>query len=190
MNSNEKKNIEQELVRIEEEITKLRKKRIELNSQLAEQEVNDYVFKGKNGDEKKLSEMFNGKKYLFLIHNMGKGCSYCTMWADGFNSIFPYLEKKGAFVLISPNDPATQKQFSESRGWKFDMYSDQGNTFTKDVGFLGKEGGHWPGVSVFEKTQDGKIKRVAKDFFGPGDFFCSVWHFYDLLPDENITVNS
>ena len=55
-----------------------------------------------------------------------------------------------------------------------------------------KDGKHnyWPGVSVFEKSADGTIRRVAKDFFGPGDFYCNIWHFLDLLPGENVTTDS
>jgi len=37
-------------------------------------------------------------------------------------------------------------------------------------------------VSVFKK-QGGKIVRVADTSFGPGDDFCSIWHFFDLLPE-------
>jgi hypothetical protein len=40
-----------------------------------------------------------------------------------------------------------------------------------------------PGVSVFRKTDDGKITRVSKAKFGPGDNYCSIWDFFDLLPE-------
>ena len=43
--------------------------------------------------------------------------------------------------------------------------------------------GYQPGVSVFRKKADGRIVRVAKDLFGPGDLYCGVWHLFDLLPD-------
>jgi predicted dithiol-disulfide oxidoreductase (DUF899 family) len=191
--STEENGYPEELSKIDKEIETLRKRRIAINSKLAEKEVQDYTFKTREGGEIKLSEMFGDKKFLYIIHNMGKECSYCSMWADGFNSIFPHIEKKGAFVLISPNHPKVQKEFAEERGWKFNMYSDQNGPFTKDMGYVkeynGKEG-YWPGVSVFEKSEDGKMKRVSKDEFGPGDFYCNIWHFFDLLPSENITMES
>ena len=28
--------------------------------------------------------MFGEHDMLLLIHNMGQGCRYCTLWADGF----------------------------------------------------------------------------------------------------------
>jgi predicted dithiol-disulfide oxidoreductase (DUF899 family) len=50
------------------------------------QPVQDYVFEGWSGPVR-LSELFAGKRDLFVIHNMGTSCRYCTMWADGFNGV-------------------------------------------------------------------------------------------------------
>ncbi|HCA41729.1 MAG TPA: hypothetical protein DEP28_00595 [Bacteroidetes bacterium] len=183
-------NIE-ELQKIESEIESLRKRKIELLSEDAKKDITeDYEFTTPEGNKIKLSEMFGNNQYLFTIHNMGKGCSYCTMWADGMKGMHGYIEKKGAFYLVSPDSPQTHKEFKESRNWDFKSVSSQGNNFMSDMGYYSKENGYYPGVSVFEKTSDGKIKRISKDYFGPGDFYCNVWHFYDLLPTENITINS
>ena len=46
-----------------------------------------------------------------------------------------------------------------------------------------KNEGLMPGVSVFRKETDGTIYRVSRAEFGPGDNFCAVWHFFDLLPE-------
>ena len=182
--------IKKELQTLEQEISDRRKKMIGLNAKLAEKDVTeDYVFTKPDGSNVKLSEMFGNQKYLFAIHNMGRSCSYCSMWADGFSSIFHHLDKKGAFVLVSPDSPEIQTEHAKKRGWKFPMVSDQGNTFTSDMGYV-VDKNYWPGVSVFEKSDDGKIKRVNKDYFGPGDFYCSVWSFIDLLPNENVTSES
>jgi hypothetical protein len=40
-----------------------------------------------------------------------------------------------------------------------------------------------PGVSTFRKTPKGAIVRIAKDYFGPGDPYCSIWHLFDLLAE-------
>lgn len=179
-----------ELQKVNEEIEHLRKKKIEINSKLAEMNMEkDYIFYTPEGKEIKFTELFGDRKYLFTVHNMGKGCAYCTMWADGFNGNYKDIEKKGAFVLVSPDPVEVHKEFKESRGWKYQTVSSQGSTFAEDTGYY-RDGHYGPGVSVFEKTDDGKIRRVGKDFFGPTDFFCNTWHFYDLLPEENITVNS
>ena len=114
---------------------------------------------------------------------MGTGCANCTMWADGFNGVFHHLENRAGFVVISPNDPETQKKFAASRGWKFKMCSAKGTSFNKDMGFENEKGGAQPGVSVFRKELGGKLFRVSKAPFGPGDDFCAVWHLFDLLAE-------
>jgi len=193
LTAEETKTIETELAGIEKSIEDLRKKKIELNSKLASMDVTDYTLKDRNGNDVKLSEIFNGQNYLIVVHNMGKGCQYCTMWADGFKDTYKEIEKKASFALVSPDAPEVHKEFADSRGWSYKSYSAVGTNFIFDMGYdKMKEGKHyyWPGVSVFEKTGDGLIKRVAKDFFGPGDFYCNIWHFLDLLPSENITSES
>ncbi|MBK8981669.1 MAG: DUF899 family protein [Ignavibacteria bacterium] len=189
----EKKAAKQNLSEIDKEIELLRKKRIELNSIIASMNVSDYSMKDRDGKDVKLSEMFGDKSHLILIHNMGKGCSYCTMWADGFKDTYKEIEKKASFVLVSPDSPEVHKQFADSRGWNYKTYSAAGTEFIFDMGYEIRKDDkkyYWPGVSVFEKKEDGSIVRVAKDEFGPGDFYCNIWHFIDLLPNEDITVDS
>lgn len=185
--------IEAELQSVEKNIEDLRKKKIELNAKLAAMEVNDYTLKDRNGNDVSLSEMFGDNDHLILIHNMGKGCSYCTMWANGFKDTYKEVEKKAPFVLVCPDKPAVHKEFAESRGWDFRSYSAADTSFIADMGFEHTKDGkkyYWPGVSVFEKDKDGKMKRVGRDFFGPGDLYCNIWHFIDLLPTENVTMDS
>lgn len=189
----EKKKAKENLSEIDKEIELLRKKRIELNSVIASMDVNDYTMKDRNGKDVKLSEMFGDKSHLILIHNMGKGCSYCTMWADGFKDTYKEIEKKASFVLVSPDSPEVHKEFADSRGWNYRTYSAAGTDFIFDMGYEIRKDDkkyYWPGVSVFEKKEDGNIVRVTKDEFGPGDFYCNIWHFLDLLPGENITMDS
>ena len=178
---------EKKLRKITEEIADLRKKYIRQISKIAAMDTKDYTLKSSYGNDVKLSEMFGDKKYLYLVHNMGKSCSYCTLWADGFSGITYFMEKKAAFGVVSPDAPEVQKEFAESRGWKFKMYSSVGSDFTKDMGYYTEAGAYWPGVSVFQKNADGSIRRISKDFFGPGDFYSSPWHFFDLLPQEDET---
>lgn len=176
---------EKKLRKITEEIADLRKKYIKVISRLAEADVKDYILKDVEGNDIKLSEMFGDNEYLILVHNMGKACSYCTLWADGFSGAAYYIEKKAAFVLVSPDAPEVQKEFAASRGWKFRTYSAAGTDFIADMGYYTKADGYWPGVSVFHKDENGNIKRVSKDFFGPGDFYSAPWHFFDLIPQNN-----
>ena len=163
------------------EIAALRDKMRALQERVEPEEVADYEFAGPEGTAR-LSQLFGDRDTLFVIHNMGKSCPNCTLWADGFNGVLPHLESRAAFVVTSPDDPATQAAFAASRGWKFRMVSHQGTAFAADMGYRGEGGGWLPGVSVF-KRQDGKIMRVSDAGFEPGDDFCALWHLFDLIPE-------
>jgi predicted dithiol-disulfide oxidoreductase (DUF899 family) len=163
------------------EITALREKMREVQAAVAPEEVADYVLTGVAGPVR-LSELFSDKDTLIVIHNMGRTCPACTMWADGYNGVLPHLESRAAFVVTSPDDPATQAAFAASRGWRFRMVSHQGTDFAEKLGYRGEQGGWMPGISVFKK--DGaRILRVSDQQLGPGDDFCSVYHFLDMLPE-------
>jgi len=143
--------------------------------------VKDYVLAGWDGPVS-LSSLFEEKTDLIVIHNMGKGCRYCTLWADGFNGVRRHLADRAGFVVCSPDSVATQKSFAASRGWAFPMVSGHGSTFIEDMGFRGEKS--WmPGLSTFHRLPGGGIERVARAFFGPYDPFCGVWHMIALLAD-------
>ena len=170
----------QRLAQYRGEIAALRQKMRDLQQEVAPEEVRDYAFRTSAG-EVKLSQLFGDKDDLFVIHNMGAGCPYCTLWADGFNGVLPHLENRAGFVVSSPDAPATQDKFKAGRGWRFRMVSHQGTSFAADMGYRA-ENGFLPGVSVFQR-RGGGILRVADTGLGPGDDFCSLWHFFDLLPE-------
>ncbi len=96
--------------------------------------VADYHLAGPRGPVK-LSALFGRKRDLIVIHNMGRSCPYCTMWADGINGLYPHLADRAGFVVVSPDSPAVQKKFAASRGWRFPMASGQGSTFIHDMGY-------------------------------------------------------
>ena len=158
----------------------------ELRRQAPPEPVQEYELRGPDGVVR-LSELFGAKADLILIHNMGAGCPYCTMWADGFNGVIDHLEDRSAFVVVSPDSAETQQQLRQKRGWRFQMFSADGSSLFKDMGFESEDenyGSHaMPGVSVFHKSADGSIVRVSRDYLGPGDSYCSVWHLFDLLRD-------
>jgi predicted dithiol-disulfide oxidoreductase (DUF899 family) len=84
------------------EITALQNEMRALQAQVEPHEVADYVLAGWDGPVR-LSELFGDKRDLILIHNMGTGCTSCTMWADGFNGVYQHLAARAAFVVASPN---------------------------------------------------------------------------------------
>jgi len=164
-----------------QDIAKLRKEIEAARAKTEPVEFTDYTLERSGGGEVKLSELFGEKSDLIVIHNMGAGCSYCTLWADGFNGVYDHLADRAAFVVASPDPPASQSKFAQGRGWRFPMVSTKGTSFAKDCGYE-KAGKFMPGVSIFTR-RDGKILRVADEPFSPGDDFCIVWPIFGLLPD-------
>ena len=166
---------------IEKEIEEKKKELIELRKQVPAVPVEDYELTKADGSKVKLSELFGEYDEMLLIHNMGTGCSYCTLWADGFNSFWPYFKTKSAFVLASPDPVHKMAQFVGSREWDYPCVSIHDTTLTKDFGF-DAEFGTWPGVTAIKKHTDGSMTRHAQAHFGPGDDYCSLWGLVDLLP--------
>ena len=140
-------------------------------------EVPDYRFRTLAG-EVRLSELFAGYDRLLAIHNMGQGCRYCTLWADGINGFLPHLESAMAVVLVSKDEPETQRRFANARGWRFRLASHAGGDYIRNESVMSGND-NMPGAVVYEKM-DGKVLRKNAVVFGPGDLFCSAWNFLAL----------
>ena len=130
-----------------------------------------------------LAELFGDKSDLLIIHNMGKSCVYCTTWADGFSGLVPHITNRSALALSSPDSPAVQKEFADSRNWPYRMLSVPSGGFAHAMGFEETPGKFHPGVSAFHKDAKGVITRTGASHFGPGDGFCALWPMLDLLKD-------
>jgi predicted dithiol-disulfide oxidoreductase (DUF899 family) len=162
------------------QIADLRQKMRATQAEIEPQEVDDYEFKTPEGTVR-LSELFGAHEDLMVVHNMGTSCPGCTLWADGYNGLHHHVITRTAFVVSSPDTPAVQQKFADSRGWKFRMVSHVGSTFAADMGYRSDQGGWRPGISVFRRS-GAKILRVSDAAWSPGDDFCILWHFFDLLP--------
>ena len=140
-------------------------------------EVRDYAFQTLTG-ETMLSDLFAGRDRLLVIHNMGQGGRYCTLWADGFNGLVSHLEDAMAVVLVSKDPPETQRRLAQDRGWRFRMASHGGGAYMTDQR---KMAGHdnCPGAVVYER-RNGKIFRRGRAAFGPGDLYSPIWHLLAL----------
>ena len=172
-----------ELAKAEKQLMKLREKLGKLRRQATTHKVNDYTLKDPNGNPVKLSSLFGDKDDLIIIHNMGKSCVYCTLWADGFIGFTKHLENRAGFALVSFDRPSVLREFASGRGWNYTYLSNDGGLFAEDMGMTDKKGKPWPGVSTFHRAKDGSITRVSHAYFGPGDDFCSIWHMFDMLKD-------
>ena len=163
------------------QIAELRRKMRDAQASVEPEPVQDYQFATSKGAVR-LSQLFGSKRDLFVIHNMGRSCPQCTLWADGFNGIYPHIADRAAFVVASPDPPDVQQSFATGRGWRFLMVSHEGSDFAADMGYRSATGGWLPGVSVFRGEGD-IIVRVADTGFEPDDDFCALWHLLNLLPE-------
>jgi len=140
-------------------------------------EVEDYSFATHHG-EIRLSDLFAGRKRLLMIHNMGQGCRYCTLWADGINGILDHLEDAMVVALVSKDPPDLQRRMALDRGWKFRLASHAGGDYMGEQCAMG-EHANMPGAAVYQ-LEDGKIMRRGRTAFGPGDLYSPMWHFLSL----------
>lgn len=174
----------EELATIHSEIVRLRKEMVEISKEIHHSEVDDYRFIDEHGGIISLNDLFGEHDELILIHNMGKKCPYCTLWADGLMGSYQYLISRASVALVSPDKYDEMKMFKDSRNWKFQCVSASETTFTADMGFsfINEKGveSFMPGFSTFYK-KEGKIFRNSMDFFGPGDFYAPIWHMFDML---------
>lgn len=166
------KEIEKQIYDLQVELSKLRKEN-------PPESVADHAFNGWNGPVS-LSQLFEGHDELIVVHNMGKRCNYCTLWADGLTGFVPHIRTRAAIVLVNGDPTDVQKKVAESRGWNFTLVQDADTTFSREMGYFGEDGPE-PGVSTFKKLPDGSIVRTNTTNFGPGDVFCPIWHLWDLL---------
>ena len=163
---------------LEQQIFELNMKLVELRkSNSFDKEVPNYTFQTQNGDTT-LLELFGDNDKLLVIHNMGQGCRYCTLWADGFNGLVPHLESAMSVVLVSKDAPDIQRRFANARGWRFRLDSHSGGDYIREQS-VQEEQDNMPGAVVYERKGD-KISRKNTCIFGPGDLYCSMWSLLGL----------
>ena len=167
----------EEIRALENEIYEMSKKLAALRKAAEPEEVPDFTFQTLTGPVK-LSSLFAGKEVLFVIHNMGQACRYCTLWADGLNAFLPHLEDRFSVVLLSKDSPEIQQRFAHSRGWRFRMASHAGSTYPADQTVTPGEP-DMPGIVCFIR-ENSKILRKNSAEFGPGDQFCGIWPILSL----------
>lgn len=171
----------EDIVELEKQIATLKKALSEAHRTSEPQVVADLPLRDRHGAAMRLSDCFAGREDLLVIHNMGQRCPYCTLWADGLIGLWPHLNDRTAFVLVSEDEPDVLNAFAQARGWPFPVASMHGSEFANALG-VGYEGTHQnPGVSAFRRRSDGTIVRTGHAEFGPGDDFCAVWPMFDLL---------
>lgn len=169
-----------EIARLENEVMAARQRLAAARRQAPAEPFEDHELQTTDGPVS-LSALFGDRRDLLVIHNMGRRCDYCTLWADGFNGIVDHLEDRAAFVVVSPDAPEVQRDFAAARGWRFRMASSDGSAFAEACGAVDEDGDPMPAASAFRKQDDGSITRVARAEIEPYDPFCSAWYLFELL---------
>ncbi len=166
-----------EIQALEAEIFELTAKLNALRKAEPGEEIPNYSFATLAG-ETTLLDLFGDRDTLLVIHNMGQGCRYCTLWADGFNGFLPHLEAAMSVVLVSKDAPDLQRRFALSRGWRFRLASHGGGSYiTEQTAQAGTS--NMPGAVVYTRQGD-VIRRKNACVFGPGDLYCSAWNLLAL----------
>lgn len=139
--------------------------------------IRNYTFETLAGPTDLLT-LFADKEKLLMIHNMGDACRWCTSWADGLNAALPHLENSFSVVLVSKNQPLTQRRFALERGWKFRMVSHGGGEYAVEQTVTPGEP-DMPGIVCYVRNEDMIFRKNASEF-GPGDFFNPLFHVVTL----------
>ncbi|HEX9648854.1 MAG TPA: DUF899 family protein [Alphaproteobacteria bacterium] len=144
----------------------------------------------------RLSELFApGHDALVVYHYMwapadDAPCPMCTMWTDGYNAVAPHVTRTAPMVVVTKQDAARMLAFAEKRGWRnLRVVSSGSNSFNRDFGMEDAEGHQMPGVSVFLKGKDGRVRHfytmsaiMGDDNYRGMDLLSPVWNMLDLLP--------
>lgn len=166
-----------EIAELQQLITEKTARLRELQAGLPGDEVKNYTFETTMGTVT-LRDLFAGNDKLLLIHNMGQACRYCTLWGDGLNPFISHLESALSVAMVSKDSPQVQRNFANSRNWRIRMVSHGGGEYmTEQV--AAERMSNMPGAVVYELVGE-KILRKASTCFGPGDLYCSQWHFLGL----------
>lgn len=168
---------EAEIAELEQQIFELNTKLQILHKQNSGREVPNYPFATQAG-ETTLLDLFGDQERMLVIHNMGQGCRFCTLWADGFNGFVPHLESTMATVLVSRDPPELQRRFANARGWRFRLASHGGGSYIAEQ-TVQPGSTNMPGAVIYQR-KGGQIFRKNSCVFGPGDIYCSMWSLLGL----------
>ena len=153
-----------------------------------------------------LGDLFGGQSQLVIYHFMygtdwTEGCVSCSFWADNFDGIGAHLAARDtsfAAVSIAPLEQLTAYQ--TRMGWSFPWYSSAGSQFNYDMGvsFTAEEvaegatkynfgtqpsfGEESAGISVFNRSDDGRIFLSYQTFSRGLDMLNGAYHYLDLTP--------
>ena len=166
----------------------------------------DYKFQGLDGGSVSLADLFGENSQLLIYHFMygpdwKDGCQSCSYIADHYNSALVHLAQRDiSLVTVSRAPIDTLEKFRQRMGWNFlwvsslesDFNYDFQASFT-DEEIKGKKGlynykesefpvSEAPGLSVFHRSDDGKIYHTYSTYARGLDRFIGSYHLIDIVP--------
>lgn len=155
----------------------------------------DYRLSDANDRKVHLSQLFGAKDELIVYHFMyapddNEPCPMCNMWADGLDAVEPHVSDRATIVLIGKARIAKLNAWARQRHWRhIRVFSSFGTTFNADFGAEDASGDQLPGVSVFTRDADGKVRHfytkhaeIAPNVNRGIDQLTPAWNLFDLLP--------
>lgn len=167
--------------------------------------TNEYSFQGPGGT-RSMADLFEGRSQLAVYHFMfgpgwEEGCPSCSFWADGYNGIGEHLGARDTTLIAVASAPLPElAAYQERMGWTFPWYSSADSSFNSDMGVsfttaeiadatarynhgtqapMGEESA---GISIFNRTEDGRTFLSYQTFSRGLDMLNPAYHLLDLTP--------
>jgi len=165
----------------------------------------DYTFTGPDGDCS-LLDLFEGRAQLLVYHFMlgpgwDEGCPSCSFWADNYNGTEAHLAARDTTLAAVSRAPLPEIQKYKARmEWRFPWYSSSDSSFNFDMGVsfsqedvvgealpynYGTQAAHGeelPGISVYARSDDGRVFLTYQTFSRGLDMLNGAYHMLDLTP--------
>jgi predicted dithiol-disulfide oxidoreductase (DUF899 family) len=165
----------------------------------------DYEFVGEQGSLS-LANLFGEHSQLLIYHFMfhpdwDEGCKSCSFWADGFDAAISHLSARDVALAVVSRAPLDKLlAYRKRMGWTFPWVSSGDSSFNYDfnVSFSAEQleeknvrynyrdgasvGSEMPGVSVFQRDDDGTVYHSYSTFSRGLDTLNPVYQLLDLVP--------
>jgi predicted dithiol-disulfide oxidoreductase (DUF899 family) len=190
----------------EKEFTRQRDELSRRRRELPWVEIHDaYTFRDDAGVHT-LTELFDGRSQLLIYHFMlgpgwDEGCPSCSFWADNYNGTDMHLAARDTTLVTVSRAPIGEiNAYRDRMAWTFPWYSSADSTFNFDMGvsFRPEEvadgsgqynfgtlpafGEELPGISVFNRADDGRVFLSYQTFARGLDMLNGTYHLLDLTP--------
>jgi len=192
------------LLRKEKELTRLRDEVATLRRALPRVRIDKpYVFTGVNG-RLSLADLFAGRSQLIVYHFMlgpdwNEPCKHCSFWAEHHDATRVHLAHRDVELAVVSRAHIQKIALLKHRfGWQFPWVSSLGGDFNFDFGVSfpeGKpqqpnynfgtqtfDGSEAPGISVFQRDEDGAIFHTYSTYSRGLDALNGTYQLLDLVP--------